>query len=119
MASLLESGTQFVSVGRSAMENVSSVDVDNVASARRATSHLIELGRRRVATISGPFFAIATADRVPGYREALVSHGIEIDDELIVEGDFSGASGRLAMRRLSGTDRTPCSLPVTGWQKGR
>jgi LacI family transcriptional regulator len=100
MASLLESGTQFVSVGRSAMENVSSVDVDNVVGARQATSHLIELGRRRVATISGPTFAIAAADRVRGYREALVSHGIEIDDELIVEGDFSGASGRLAMRRL-------------------
>lgn len=100
MTSLLESGVRFVSIGRSSVPDVSFVDVDNVAGGRDATAHLLGLGRRRIATITGPSFAIAARDRLRGYREALVANGIEIDDELIIEVDFSEAAGRSAMRRL-------------------
>jgi DNA-binding LacI/PurR family transcriptional regulator len=97
---MLDSGTCFVSVGRSVHDEVSSVDVDNVSSARQATLHLLRLGHRRVATITGPSFAVAAIDRLQGYRDAVEAFGFEVDEDLIVEGDFSEASGRSAMRRL-------------------
>ena len=97
---LLESGIDFVNVGRTDREDVSYVDVDNVGGARDATVHLLSLGRRRVATIAGPSYSVPGIDRLQGYMEALAGHGLEVDDNLIEEGDFTVGSGRQAMRRL-------------------
>jgi LacI family transcriptional regulator len=97
---LLESGKPFVSVGRSDDGRVSFVDVDNRGSARQITAHLLRLGRRRVATIAGPSYATAAIDRLDGYRDALEAHGVPIREQLIFEGDFTEASGRLGAKRL-------------------
>ena len=60
--------------------------------ARRSTirdvEHLIRLGHRRVATITGRLSLSAGQDRLEGYRQALQAHGFALDDDLIVEGDF-------------------------------
>jgi LacI family transcriptional regulator len=50
--------------------------------------YLLGLGHRRIGFISGrPEMASAQA-RLKGYRDALTQAGVEIDDELIVPGDF-------------------------------
>lgn len=97
---LIESQTPLVSVGRSTDDRVSYVDVDNRGSAEQITKHLLRLGRQRVATIAGPEFAPAGVDRLEGYRAALESSGLPVDENLIYQGDFSEASGRLGMRFL-------------------
>lgn len=97
---LLASQTPMVSVGRSEDDRVSYIDVDNTASAQQITSHLLRLGRRRVACIAGPSFAPAAADRLDGYKAAIGTFGLRVDENLIYEADFSEASGRAAMRRL-------------------
>ncbi len=97
---LLESGATFVSVGRHDDERVSYVDIDNVASARQATAHLLRLGRRRVATISGPSYATPAIDRLQGYRDALENRGLSFEQALVQEADFTEAGGRAAMREL-------------------
>ncbi len=97
---LLASQTPMVSVGRSDDDRVSYIDVDNRGSAQQIASHLLRLGRRRVACIAGPSFAPAAVDRVDGYRAAIESFGLQVDENLIEEADFSEASGRAAMRRL-------------------
>jgi DNA-binding LacI/PurR family transcriptional regulator len=79
---------------------VSFVDVDNVGGARQATSHLVDTGRRRIATITGPQDMGVGIARLAGYREALDAAGIEVVDDLIGYGDFSEASGMAAMRAL-------------------
>jgi LacI family transcriptional regulator len=76
------------------------VDVDNHGSARQITSHLLRLGYRRVALIAGPSYAPAAVDRSGGYAAALESFGLRVDENLIYEGSFSEASGRLGMRML-------------------
>jgi LacI family transcriptional regulator len=100
MGRLVGSGTRFVGVGRIDDPNVSYVDIDNVASARQATAHLLRLGRRRVATVTGPLYATAAIDRLSGYREALEHYGIDFDPDLVVQGDFTEAGGRAGMQRL-------------------
>ncbi|MGY1810345.1 LacI family DNA-binding transcriptional regulator [Blastococcus sp. SYSU D00669] len=76
------------------------VDVDNVGGSRAGVAHLLERGRRRVATITGPHDMGAGQDRLAGYRAALAAAGVPEDPALVVEGDFSEASGVRAMRAL-------------------
>jgi DNA-binding LacI/PurR family transcriptional regulator len=74
------------------------VDVDNVAGAKNATQRLIDIGRARIATISGPLTMVASEDRVQGFRAALAEAGLTPYAE--EEGDYSESSGAEAARRL-------------------
>ncbi|WP_229256583.1 LacI family DNA-binding transcriptional regulator [Duganella lactea] len=77
--------------------------MDNEYGAYLAVRHLIELGHRHIAFISGPTNNTDAADRLAGYTRALREAGIAIDARLIVEGNFHEASGMLAMNRLFDT----------------
>jgi len=79
------------------------VDVDNVAGARTATQHLIETGRTRIATISGPITMVSSVDRVQGFRGALADAGLSPFAE--EAGDYSEASGADAARRILAAGR--------------
>ena len=74
------------------------VDVDNAAAAAAVTRRLVEAGRRRVATITGPTDMGAGVDRLEGWRRALAEAGQT--DDLVEHGDFTPASGAAAARRL-------------------
>ncbi|MFI7405721.1 LacI family DNA-binding transcriptional regulator [Streptomyces sp. NPDC049541] len=85
---------------RSGDEYVSYVDVDNVGGARSAVTHLLERGRRAIATITGPADMYVTQCRLRGYQEALALAGLEGEQSLVAEGDFTTESGRRAMAAL-------------------
>ncbi|MEU6809855.1 LacI family DNA-binding transcriptional regulator [Streptomyces sp. NPDC046831] len=85
---------------RSGDEYVSYVDVDNVGGARSAISHLLERGRRAIATITGPADMYVTQCRLRGYQEALALAGLKGEQTLVAEGDFTTESGRRAMAAL-------------------
>jgi len=90
-----------VVVGSPLHENeVSYIDVDNVNGAYNAVSHLIRLGYRRIATITGLTGGAATADRLAGFEKALIERGRNPDQSLIVEGDFTETGGYYAMQQL-------------------
>lgn len=101
MNSLIESDMPFILVGRHPTDSrVSYVDVDNIASAREMVTYLLQLGYRRIATITGPHNMIAGVDRLEGYKLALRAAGIPRDPSLIVAGDFSENGGYLGMQKL-------------------
>ncbi len=80
---------------------VPSVDVDNMAGARLAVEHLLELGHRRIACVTNaPLAYTAAAERLEGYRQALRAAGSPFDEALVAEGAFDAPSGHLAMTRL-------------------
>jgi LacI family transcriptional regulator len=81
-------------------EGANYIDVDNVSAAANATRHLINLGYKRVATITGERNSAVTIDRLEGYKQALKNSGREIDESLIVEGDFTEPGGYTAMAQL-------------------
>jgi DNA-binding LacI/PurR family transcriptional regulator len=94
-------GLPIVFAGRPAgLAGASYVDVDNVGGARDAVAHLLAGGRRSVAHIAGPQDMIPGRDRLEGYREAVSAAGGAVHDSLVEAGDFSEASGVLAMRAL-------------------
>jgi LacI family transcriptional regulator len=76
------------------------VAIDNTEGAFLATKHLIELGHRRIAHISGPMGNSDAQSRLMGYRKALEQHKICFDPNLIVEGDLLETSGVIALESL-------------------
>jgi LacI family transcriptional regulator len=90
-----------VLAGRSdELSSYSYVDIDNVHAAFNAVQHLISLGRKRIATITGPLKTTDGRDRLDGYRRALMARGFTVDEELIVEGDYSEKNGYYSARRI-------------------
>ena len=79
---------------------IPSVIIDNILSGYEATEYLIKKGHRRIAHITGALDTNTGIRRAEGYRKALQEYGIEIDEELVMEGDFSQESGYLAMKEI-------------------
>lgn len=76
------------------------VRVDNERGGWEATRHLLKMGARHVAHISGPSEVSASALRQAGYERALVEAGLPVDAALIVPGDFTSEAGYVAARTL-------------------
>jgi DNA-binding LacI/PurR family transcriptional regulator len=85
-------------LGRPAV--IPSVDVDNRRGAREAVEHLVSLGRRTVATITGPLDMCAGVDRLDGYRDAITLAGLRGGEALVEGGDFGEESGYRGMQLL-------------------
>ncbi|WP_431977125.1 LacI family DNA-binding transcriptional regulator [Micromonospora haikouensis] len=90
------------------------VRIDDVAAARTATRHLLDLGHRRIAHISGdPDDELAFTthlDRRRGYQEALRSAGIEPDPCLDVESQFTIDGGEQATIELLARGEPPTAI---------
>ncbi len=74
--------------------------IDNEHASYMATKHLIELGHRRIAHITGRADHPDAAARKKGYMLALEEAGIEPHQELIIEGNFRRQSGVVAVNML-------------------
>lgn len=80
--------------------NASYVDVDNVAGSSAAVIHLLQLGHKRIATITGEMRTTAALDRYKGYCKTLQARDLPVDETLISEGYFTEIGGYEAMQRL-------------------
>ncbi len=81
-------------------EFVHSVMIDNVQGSREATSHLIELGHRRIAYVGDRYGHQSDAERLAGYREALEAASLPVAAGLVEYGDGRPEGGIQAMDRL-------------------
>lgn len=75
---------------------------DNVGGAMAAVRLLAGLGRRRIATITGPLDMSVSIDRFDGFRAELAAH--DAVDAGSADGDFSTDGGRRAMEELLAAD---------------
>lgn len=76
------------------------VAIDNCAAAARAVQHLIALGHRRIAHVTGPMEELMNRHRHDGYLAALRDAGLPSDAALTVQGSYRLDSGRRAVRHL-------------------
>lgn len=98
---LTTAGIPTVLTGRPrAGEHLPFVDADNRGGAGEATAHLLSLGRKKVATITGPLDMSVGVDRFAGYTDALAAGGQRVRKRLVAHGDFSVESGARAMNEL-------------------
>lgn len=69
-------------------QDVPTVGSNNWHGGLAATQHLLALGHRRIAMISGPSDVLCSRARVDGYRSAHAEAGVPVDPQLIRWGDF-------------------------------
>lgn len=72
--------------------------------------HLLALGHRRIAIVGGLPPVTTWEERVSGYRAALSSAGAQIEDELIVPGDYKRSGGVEATRLLLRRGQLPDAI---------
>ena len=84
------------------------VGPDDHATSRSMVRHLLELGHRRIAHVSGPPWYEHSQARRKGWREALMEAGVQPDAE--VPGDFTAAGGEASTRALLDTSDPPTAI---------
>jgi DNA-binding LacI/PurR family transcriptional regulator len=87
-----------------------SVTVDNPHGGHLATQHLIELGHRRIACITGPANHSSNMGRLAGYQQALAEANIPFAPELVAPGTGTQAAGMLALPKLMNLSEHPTAL---------
>ncbi len=86
------------------------IDVDGAHGVGLAVDHLAELGHRRIAYLAPPAEQPLAAYRWQGFADGMARAGLPIDPSLIVEGDYSEASGEAAALHLLSLTEPPTAL---------
>jgi DNA-binding LacI/PurR family transcriptional regulator len=111
LGKLAEEGFPLILHGQLAAYSFPNVDVDNKAGGYKATSHLIELGHRRIGFISNAPLSYAGAqDRYAGWKQALKEHDLPIEQDLICTAAFLPEFGHVAMEQLLSLPERPTAV---------
>ncbi len=91
---LTQSGMPVVLVDR-CLQGVTldSVIVDTRQGAYMAVEHLINRGYRRIGMVGGPLGVSTAASKLEGFHQALADRGMPIDEDIVLTGDYTEASG--------------------------
>lgn len=89
---------------------VDQVRCDSEAGAYILARHLIELGHRRIAMLTGRRGISTAVDRVAGYERALKEVGVEVDRELVLYGGFGLAGGYRMAQEVLAASPPPTAL---------
>ena len=98
---LAEANVPFVFCGRPPKRvRAGFVDCDNRSAGGIAVNHLLSLGRKTIAIISGNLDMPSAMDRLMGYRDAMAEAGFKLDPTLEEVADYQPDRAHMAMERL-------------------
>jgi len=83
-----------------AMDNVPLVTINNRLAGEEATQHLLDLGHKKIAVITGDPATPSTKDRMEGYRYALKKAGLSPRDDYVQEGLYGIEQGEECTKQL-------------------
>jgi LacI family transcriptional regulator len=86
------------------------IGIDDREAAADMTRYLLSCGHSRIAFVTGDRRYSATQNRIAGYLKALAESDIAPDSALMVEGDFSYASGLKSIETLLSLERPPTAV---------
>jgi LacI family transcriptional regulator len=86
------------------------VMVDNGSAARQVTSHLLELGHRRIAMVIDEMHWTTGRDRLAGYRAAFSAAGLPLDDSLVVGAGWDVDAARIEAHKLLSRPEPPTAV---------
>ena len=77
------------------------ISFDDAISVEELTEHLItEHGVRRIAFVCGPMNSSVAISRLEACRHAMKKHGLELDDRLVFDGEWTRVGGRKAAEKI-------------------
>lgn len=92
------------------ISGVSSVTIDDFNGAYEATKHLIEQGCKRIAHLSNDRSLEIFKNRYLGYKQAILDHGLELDESLVIETHSKVEEGRKTAKALLNMERPPDAI---------
>jgi len=108
---LVEEGFPMVMVDRKPKGlKIDSVSLNNRKGGYEAVSRLIQNGHKRIGVVGGIKGLSNTEERLGGYIQVLEEAGIQIDDDLIVYGDYVESGGRKAIQEFMSLDQPPTAV---------
>ncbi len=105
LAGLVDAGIPVVLVDRRAPGEFDTVVADNWQGGFLATTHLLDLGRRRVACVTGPADTTTGFERRWGWQDAHDRAGVPWDEQFVHVGDFTESDARLGVGEM--LERSP------------
>jgi DNA-binding LacI/PurR family transcriptional regulator len=112
---MLEEEFSFVMLDRSlGGMKVDTVVVNNVEGSKQAVQYLIDQGHRRIGILLHPLGNVSPRiERLEGYKQALLTNGLLVDDSLIKICDSSRGSGLKAVNELLSMPNRPTGFFTT------
>jgi LacI family transcriptional regulator len=108
---LAEAGMPLLELNRQRLPDLlDAVLADNFRGGYIATEHLIRLGHRRIALISGGTHLTTARERLSGYRQALDDYGVRFEPDLVRAKHFSKSWGSQATEALLGSCPWPTAI---------
>lgn len=83
-----------------AIGNGLAVLVNDRSGAISITQHLIDLGHKNIAFLSGDYEHASTKERLSGYKQALANNQLAINEDFIISGKYSFESGVEGAKKL-------------------
>jgi len=87
--------------------------IDNAKAGYEATSHLIEQGCKRIVHITGNLKRNVYADRLRGFKLALMDNHMPYDESMVIITDLSREAGLEAAQRIKEMSPLPDGLFIT------
>jgi LacI family transcriptional regulator len=87
--------------------------IDNIQAGQKATNHLIEQGCKRIVHVLGNIKINVYADRLKGYKYALMDNDIPFDPSLIIYSDLNEEAGEEIVGKILKMDPMPDGLFVS------
>lgn len=95
---------------QSDIENVDFIDTNSEEGTYKIIEHLIELGHQQIAFIGYYLDISALSKRVSGYKRAMNDHGLEINEDYIIEGEGFGDTGYVMTKKLLSLPNPPTAI---------
>lgn len=91
------------------------VDSDNISGSYDLTSHLINLGHRKIGIINGLTSVSSGSERFEGFQKAMKMIGIDIDNDYKYkyDGTFDMDGGYKGVAKLMESDDQPTAIVIT------
>ena len=86
------------------------IEADHETGGYLATRHLLDMGHRDIACVSGPINLPPSRDRVVGYLRALKEAGLKFRLDYLVRSDFTSAGGFAAFSQLLALKKPPTAI---------
>lgn len=106
---LTDAGIEVVCIDER-LSNHDSVLLDNAEAAALAVEHLVALGHRRIAMITGPLTVSSGRGRLIGYRRTMRRAGLSLDRSLQATGPYHEEAAKASMARMLALQRPPTAV---------
>jgi LacI family transcriptional regulator len=93
-------------------DRADTVTIDNVSAGRQATNYLLDLGHRRIGSITGPLQLTTGRGRLDGMLEAMAARGLKPEPQHVRSGEFREDAAYSVARNLLGQPDRPTALYV-------